>query len=113
MSRSDGAGQRILIRYPGEAMTTLPLAPAYREAVKIALGLQVLTTLFLLTILDGGTLAKAGGAAMVEFWVGAAIVMLRRPKTPGTIDLLYVRWGYLILLIIGIALSPFMGAPRR
>jgi hypothetical protein len=54
-------------RYPGEDMTTLSLSPAYREAVKVALALQVLTTLVLLTILDGGTLAKAGGAAMVGF----------------------------------------------
>lgn len=93
-------------------MTTLPLSPAYRDAVKVALVLQVLSALGLLAILDGGTLAKAGGAAMVGFWVGAAVVMLRRPKAPSAIDLLYVRWGYLIILVIGIALSPFMGALR-
>jgi len=93
-------------------MTTLPLSPAYREAVKVALVLQVLTTLFFLTILDGGTLAKAGGAAMVGFWIGVAVVMLRRPNTPSALDLLYVRWGYLLMLVVGVALSPYMGALR-
>jgi hypothetical protein len=102
----------MLVRYPGEDMTTLPLSPAYREAVKVALVLQVLTTLVLLTILDGGTLAKAGGAAIVGFWIGVTVVILRRPKMPSTLDLLYVRWGYLVMLVIGIALSPFMGALR-
>jgi hypothetical protein len=93
-------------------MTTLPFSPAYRQAVKVALALQVGTTLVLLAILDGGTLAKAGGAAMVGFWVGVAVVMLRRPKMPSALDLLYVRWGYLTLLAVAIALSPFMGALR-
>jgi hypothetical protein len=93
-------------------MTTLPLSPAYREAVKFTVLLQVLTTLLLRMILDGGTLAKAGGAAMIAFWIGVGIVMLRRPKAPGALDLLYVRWGYLVMLIVGIALSPLMGTLR-
>jgi hypothetical protein len=80
--------------------------------VRVALVLQLLTTLALLAILDGGTLAKAGGAAMVGFWIGAVVVMFRRPRTPGPLDLLYVRWGYLVMLAVGIALSPFMGALR-
>ena len=94
-------------------MTTLPLAPAYRSAVKDAILIQVVLTLFLLTILDGGTLAKAGACAMVGFWVGVAIVMLRRPLNPSKLDLLYVRCGYLVMLFIGIGLSPWMGMLRR
>jgi hypothetical protein len=93
-------------------MTTLPLSPAYREAVWVALVLQVIATLFLLTILDGGTLAKVGGAAMAGFWIGAAVVMVRRPRSPSTLDLLYVRWGYIAMLIVGIACMNFIGALR-
>jgi hypothetical protein len=94
-------------------MTTLSISSAYRGAVMVAIVLQVVTTLLLLTILDGRTMARAGGAAMVGFWVGVGMVMLRRPRTPGRMDLLYVRWGYLILLIVGVALSPYMGAMWR
>lgn len=94
-------------------MTTQSLAPEYREAVKVALVLQAGTTLFLLTILDGGTLAKVGAAAMAGFWIGAAAVMARRPRNPSAIDLLYVRWGFLAMLIVGIACMPFMGVLRR
>jgi hypothetical protein len=38
--------------------------------------------------------------------------MLRRPRNPSTLDLLYVRWGYIGMLIVGIACMPFMGALR-
>jgi hypothetical protein len=93
-------------------MTTLPLSPAYRDAVKVALVLQVFATLFLLVILDGGTLAKVGGAAMIGFWIGAAVVMIRRPRNPSSLDLLYVRWGYIAVFIVGIACGPFRGALR-
>jgi len=93
-------------------MTTLPLSPAYRQAVKVAIVLQVIATLFLLTILDEGMLAKVGGAAMIGFWIGAAVVMLRRPRNPSSLDLLYVRWGYIAMLIVGIACMPSMGALR-
>jgi hypothetical protein len=93
-------------------MTPLPLSPAYRQAIKLALLLQLFATLVLLTLLDGGTLAKVGGAAMIGFWTGVAFIMLRRPRNPSPLDLLYVRWGYLAMLIIGIACLPFMGALR-
>ena len=94
-------------------MTTLPLSPAYREAVKVALVLQVIATLFLLTILDGGTLAKVGGAAMLGFWIGVAVRDGSSPaKSRSTLDLLYVRWGFVAMLVVGIACMPFMGALR-
>ncbi len=93
-------------------MTTLKVSPAYRKVVKVALILQIFTTLLLLMILDGGILAQAGGAAMIGFWIGVGIVMLRRPTTPNEVDLLYIRWGYLFMLVVAIVLSPYMGALR-
>ena len=111
MAAPDGTVSRAagrVVRYPGEVMTTLPLSPAYREAIWTAIVLQMFTALFLLTILDGGTLARAGGCAMAGFWIGVAVVMARRPRNPSSLDLLYVRWGYLPMLIVGIGLSPWM-----
>jgi hypothetical protein len=93
-------------------MTTRPLSPAYRDAIKVAIVLQTLATLLLLSLLDGGTLAKIGGAAIAGFWIGVAAIMFRRPRNPSSLDLLYVRWGYIAMLIVGIACGPFMGALR-
>jgi len=96
-------------------MPSLPLAPAYDRAVKHSLLLQLITTILLLLLLDGGQLARAGAAAMLAFWIGVAIVMLRRPQTPRPLDLLYVRWGYLpfLAIAIAVALSPWMGILRH
>jgi hypothetical protein len=94
-------------------MTKVPIAPTYREPVKISLVIQVLTTALLVAVLDGGNAAKAGACAMLGYWIGAAIVMYRRPRTPSRLDLIYVRWGYLLMLIISVSLLPWMGALRR
>lgn len=93
-------------------MTTLPLASAYRPAITLALFLQLLATLLLRSLLDGGALARIGAAAMIGFWIGVAFVLFRRPRNPTSLDLLYVRWGYLAMLTIAIACMPFMGALR-
>jgi hypothetical protein len=93
-------------------MTTLPLSPAYRAAVKVTLAIQVVAALILLIILDGGTLAKVGGAATAGFWVGAAVVMFRRPRHPSRLDLLYVQWGFIPLLVVGVVCAPFVSTLR-
>lgn len=86
-------------------MTVLPLAPAYRDAVKVALALQVPVALLLVLMLDGGVAAKIGGGVMAGFWIGAAAIMVRRPKEPKPLDLLYVKWGYAPLLLLGFAIA--------
>ena len=90
-------------------MTRLPLAPAYRDAVKLALGMQIPLTFLFLILLDRGMLAKTGGCAMVGFWVGVAIIMVRRPLAPRPDDLTFVRWGYLPLVGIGMVLTGTIG----
>jgi len=90
-------------------MTTLPLSPAYRGAVWAALGLQAALTLLLLLVLDGGATARVGACAMAGFWAGAAVVMVRRPMSPGPVDLWYVRWGYVPLLGAGVGMAAAMG----
>jgi hypothetical protein len=89
-------------------MNLLQISSQYHAPMRVALALQMLATLFLLTILDGGTLAKVGGAAVIGFWVGAGIVVLRRPASPTRADLLYLRWGFPGLLVIAICASPLI-----
>jgi hypothetical protein len=93
-------------------MAPLPLAPAYREAIKVAVVLQVLLTLVLLTVVDGGRLAKVPACAMAGFWVGAAVVMMRRPRAPRPLDLAYIRWGYIAALAAGVAIGSVLTEVR-
>jgi hypothetical protein len=86
-------------------MKPLPLSNAYRSAIVTAIVLQIPLTLLLRMILDFGILAKVGGCAMAGFWLGAAVIMIRRPLEPKPSDLAYVRWGYPFMLAVGIAIA--------
>jgi hypothetical protein len=81
-------------------MTTLPVAPAYRDAIKVAILLQVPLAVLLTLILDGGYSAGVGGCVMLGFWIGVGVVVFRRPRNPTPLDLFYVRWGYAPLLVL-------------
>jgi len=87
-------------------MITLPIAPAYRAAIKVAILLQVLLTLFIGLLLDGGYTAGIGACVMGGFWIGVAAVVFRRPRNPTPLDLLYVRWGYVPLLVLSVIIAP-------
>lgn len=104
---------RRIADYNGFRMTTIPLASGYRRGVWIALAIQFLSALVLLTILDGGRLARLGAVAMTGFWLGALLIVLRRPRSPSKVDLLYFRWGFPALLFAAIVLSPLTGVLRR
>jgi hypothetical protein len=80
----------------------LPVSDLYRQAICRAILLQVVAALVLLDLLDGGFTARIGGYAMVGFWAGVAIIILRRPQIPQASDLKYIRSGYLLALGIGI-----------
>ena len=80
--------------------TVIPVSDRYREAIRFAVVSQVPVTLIFASLLDGGQLAKIAGYAMVGFWLGVAVVMSRRPRTPAGSDLAYIRHGYLPLVVV-------------
>ncbi len=86
-------------------MRALPISPLYRDAVRVALLLQVPLTFFFALLLDGGLTAKIAGCAMAGFWAGVAVMMLRRPKNPGTWDLNCIRYGYVIVFLVALRLA--------
>jgi hypothetical protein len=92
------------------AIKSLPLSDAYRSAIVTAIVLQIPLTLLLRVILDLGVLAKVGGCAMAGFWLGAAVIMIRRPLDPKPSDLAYIRWGYPFMLAAGIVIAALRNA---
>lgn len=79
---------------------SLPISKAYDRPIFEAVGLQLLVGLLSLLILDGGTVARICGMALVAFWFGAALLIYRRPLSPSKLDLLVIRFGYLPLVVI-------------
>jgi hypothetical protein len=85
--------------------TTLPLSSLYREAVYFTLRQQVPLALLCLLLLDGGRTAKVCGIAMLGFWVGAVMIIARRPTSPNPGDLAFLRWGFLPIFGLAIILA--------
>jgi hypothetical protein len=88
--------------------TTFPISPQYRPAIWIALAIQIPLTLLLSLMLDGGRVAKIGGAALIAFWIGTTLIILRRPKNPRPLDLLFIRWSYPLLLLAAMAIADLL-----
>ena len=89
-------------------MTTLPIAEDYRRAIFSSLILQVILGFLAMMVLDGGRIAHTTGIAVLAFWAGAAVIILRRPKSPTEWDLFLVRFGFLPLLIMTFALAEWV-----
>jgi hypothetical protein len=85
--------------------STLPVSSLNRKAVYFALLQQVPFAMLCLLMLDFGRMAKLCGIAMVVFWTVTAVVLVRRPLTPGRLDLLYLRWGFWPVLLLTVLLA--------
>ena len=77
------------------------ISPSYKKPITVALIAQVLIALLSSLTLDGGTVARICGIALVAFWGGVAVLIWRRPHNPTKIDLALIQLGY--FLIIGLA----------
>lgn len=75
----------------------LNVSTAYRDAIRISLIQQVPCALLCLLLLDGGRTARICAASMLGYWVGVALVMVRRANDPSRLDLAVIRWGYVPL----------------
>jgi len=91
---------------------SLPISPSYRKAVFEAAALQVLLGLLSALLLDGGTMARICGIALVAFWGGAIVLIWRRPLFPSRTDIEFVRFGYLPVVVIAFFLVHFISQIR-
>ncbi len=83
----------------------LPLSSRYREAVFFSLlRQQVPWALLSMLLLDGGRVARISGITMLGFWAGVALMMVRRPLSPSSFDIMFLRWGFLPLNVLVIVL---------
>ena len=80
--------------------TSLRISQSYRRPVFEAVGVQVLLGVLGLLNLDGGTTARICGIALIAFWAGAVVLVLRRPLSPTRMDIALIRFGYLPLLVV-------------
>lgn len=87
----------------------LPLSSDYDRAIHSTLIQQVLCAVLSLLMLDLGQTARVCGITMVAYWSAAAIVMLRRPRTPTWTDRAFLRWGFVPLFAAALVLARSVG----
>ena len=85
----------------------LPLAisPKYDSPIFEAVAIQIILGLLGLLILDGGAIALVCGIALVAFWGGAAVLIWRHPQSPSRVDIEFIRFGYLPLVVMSYFLA--------
>jgi hypothetical protein len=64
--------------------------------------LQFGLLLFFSLFLDFGVLCQACSFSSVTFWLGTIIILIRRRGNPTAGDLTYLRWGLLVINLIGV-----------
>jgi hypothetical protein len=84
------------------------IAPAYQRAKTFALVQQAIVLFLSALILDGGDVFHTCLGALAAFWIGAAIIGVRRPQTPTRLDLALIRFGYIPLCILAYLSTQFV-----
>jgi hypothetical protein len=89
-------------------LSTEIISAFYDEVVRKALFLQVIVGILAALVLDGGTMAKVVGVAILAFWICAIVIILRRPQNPTRADLEFIDWGFWPVLAVA-ALRQLLG----
>jgi hypothetical protein len=74
-------------------------AKSLRSAIKDGLIIQLILILLTSMVLDGGLVHWLCLCAIVGYWIGVGLVLLRRHSSPAWSDLFYFRWGPLGLTL--------------
>lgn len=72
---------------------------AYRGPVVQGLAFQFLALVLSVLVMDYGDTLRITGVALVGYWSAALMLFLRRPNQPTKLDLAFLGWAFLPLVI--------------
>ena len=82
---------------------------SYSDSLKLSVLIQLPLFVFAALLLDGGQMLRYGEIAAAGYWVGAVLIMVRRPKSPTQVDLDLVKYGFVLtcgcVTIIAVAIA--------
>ena len=90
----------------GLGVRPTPYSKSFVSALKTAVIVQMILLVLTALMLDGGQMFRLCLMAVVVHWIGIGIVAVRRGAVPTTLDLLFMRYGAVILTIA----APFVAA---
>ena len=82
------------------------VSPAYRGALGLVATQQILLGILAGMVLDGGALGFLYLYALVAFWAGFFMMLVRRPRNPTRTDVFFIKWGTFMLFLISIVMAP-------
>ncbi len=100
-------------RGEGQGPPASPLAPAYRPAIKTALLQQGIVLILAALVLDMGETFHAAVIAVVAYWLAFVVVVFRRASCPTRGDLLFVRYGFLLIFVSVLTITYVRAASGR
>lgn len=81
------------------AETRHVISPLYEPAIRFTLKTQIAFTVVAVLMLDRGQFARTAGVAMLGFWIGSMLLIIRRPQAPTDTDVMWLRWGFFAVFI--------------
>lgn len=64
-------------------------------------------------VLDQGETMHTILRVALGYWIGVAIILVRRSQEPSRVDLLFIQWGNLILVVIALPIAFWYWHYRR
>ncbi|HTB82046.1 MAG TPA: hypothetical protein VK742_00195 [Candidatus Sulfotelmatobacter sp.] len=91
---------------------SIPISDSYRKPIFDAVLLQIILGILSMMVLDGGDCAHISGAALLAFWCGTAVLIWRHPSNPSKVDLKFIQFGYLPVLVFAFVAVHLVWAAR-
>jgi hypothetical protein len=76
--------------------------------VTFSIVLQIPILVLAALMLDGGRLLGVVSIATVAYWMVTLQIMFRRPATPTRVDIVFIRFGVLLLSAVTVFVAPFV-----
>lgn len=81
---------------------TYEFSPKYWRAIRVSFAVHFPVWFLTLFVLDMGQTNRACEVAMLCQWITNMLVVLRRPQTPTSLDLIIIRYGFVPIFLIAI-----------
>jgi hypothetical protein len=95
------------------ARASFEFSPQYWSAIKDAIILSLLFGVPSALLLDGGRVFGFFKVALIGHLSGILMTMGRRPMSPTSADILFIRWGVLLLFLATGVIAPFIWVGDR
>jgi hypothetical protein len=84
----------------------LSVSPLYWPALRFGILVQGIVGLLTALMLDGGRSFSVFTIALFGHWLGMILIVSRRPLAPTKMDIIFIRWGTPLLMLVVGAIAP-------